>query len=114
MTEIEFVGWLVGGLGAILSLFFLIDKLGEKDRKKLEIIAEENKVIAKENNDNNKELTKAINKLTNMVELTNNNMMNMQRVQETHSVEIEALKDNMRNAQFRCALEHKRKLEDME
>jgi len=107
MTEIQFVGYLVGGLASLFGLYFLAEKFQEKNTKKLEL-------IAKENNDNNKELTKAINKLTNMVELTNNNMMNMQKVQETHSVEIEALKDNIRNIQFRCVLEHNRKFEDME
>ena len=107
MTEITYLGYLVGGLGAILSLYFLIDKLGDKDRKKVEN-------ITTEYNSNNKELTKAIHKLTTTVELLNNNMISIQKVQETHAVYIDELRDNMRNIQFVCALEHKRKLEDME
>jgi hypothetical protein len=107
MTDITFLGYLVGGLGSLIGLYFMVEKFGEKNRYKLE-------VLTKEVNQSNKDLTQAIHKLTTTVELMNGNMINFQKVQESHSVYIDELRDNMRNIQFRCALEHNRKLESME
>ena len=113
MTDITFIGYLVGGLASLLGLYFLVDKLKEKDRVKLED-------LTREVNASNKELTKAINRLTTTVELMNNNMVNIRKDLDDVDLGVEKFKDEIRteitdirkfirDIDFKCALEHGKK-----